>query len=42
MKCGRCKYEWVYNGKATYYACCPRCKSNVKIKKDAMKGGNDK
>ena len=24
-------YEWEYNGKNTFYGCCPRCKSSVKI-----------
>jgi len=32
-KCKRCGYEWIYLGKSEYYACCPRCKSSVKLNK---------
>jgi len=26
-----CGYEWDYNGKARFYATCPRCLRKVKI-----------
>ena len=33
MKCYHkdCGYEWDYNGKAPFYATCPRCLRKVKI-----------
>ncbi len=33
MKCYHkdCLYEWDYNGKAPFYATCPRCMRKVKI-----------
>jgi formylmethanofuran dehydrogenase subunit E len=31
LKCHRCGYEWNYQGRSEWYACCPRCKTNVKI-----------
>lgn len=32
MKCDRCSHEWRYGGRSTYYATCPNCHRNVKIK----------
>lgn len=32
LRCQNCEYEWEYNGKADYYATCPRCKSSVSVK----------
>ena len=32
MICKKCGYEWEYKGVAHYYCCCPRCRSNVRIK----------
>ena len=29
--CKRCSYKWDYKGKRTLYACCPNCKTTVKI-----------
>ncbi len=31
--CKKCGYGWDYNGKLMV-ACCPNCKSTVKIKRD--------
>jgi len=35
VKCSRasCLYEWDYNGKAKWYASCPRCHSSVNLRK---------
>jgi len=34
LKCPRkdCGYEWDYKGHAKFYASCPRCHANVRIK----------
>ena len=39
LKCQnkKCEYEWDYNGKAKFYACCPRCKGSVKIVRKEVK-----
>ena len=34
LKCKRCKYKWNYKGKSKYYACCPNCKTSVKIQNE--------
>jgi hypothetical protein len=33
IKCKRCKYEWDYNGKSEWYCSCPRCKTQISIRK---------
>jgi Zn finger protein HypA/HybF involved in hydrogenase expression len=38
IKCKRCDYEWDYKGKSVWYASCPRCKTNVRIKQDQNNG----
>lgn len=30
--CGKCNYDWSYKGKSRFYATCPMCKTNVKLK----------
>jgi len=34
VRCSRasCLYEWDYNGKAKWYASCPRCHSSVNLR----------
>jgi hypothetical protein len=32
LLCKHCLYEWEYNGKNPYRACCPRCLSSVLIR----------
>lgn len=27
-----CLYEWAYGGKSKWYASCPRCHSNIRIR----------
>jgi len=36
LKCKRptCLHEWDYKGKNTFYACCPRCKSSIRLPRD--------
>ena len=36
LKCPKkeCQYVWDYNGEADFYTSCPRCKTNVRIKKE--------
>ena len=31
LRCGRCGARWEYRGRAEVYACCPQCRSKVKI-----------
>lgn len=31
LKCGKCRYVWVYRGRLTMYATCPQCKGAVRI-----------
>ncbi len=31
LRCGRCGARWEYKGRAEVYACCPQCRSKVKI-----------
>jgi len=31
LRCGRCGARWEYMGRAEVYACCPQCRSKVKI-----------
>jgi len=31
LGCGRCRYEWNYEGKSKWYASCPRCRTTVRI-----------
>jgi hypothetical protein len=35
LKCTRidCGHEWDYKGTLKFFACCPKCKTSVKIKK---------
>jgi len=34
LKCRKpeCEYEWEYNGKAKFFACCPRCHNQVSLR----------
>ena len=40
MKCKKCGYSWEYKGKSKFYASCPRCRTNIKIKEN-LKGGKE-
>lgn len=31
LRCGRCGYEWNYEGKSEWYASCPRCRTTVRV-----------
>jgi len=33
LKCKRkgCEHEWEYKGNSRFYACCPKCKSSIRI-----------
>jgi Zn finger protein HypA/HybF involved in hydrogenase expression len=33
LKCNKCDYEWLYKGHAIYYLSCPRCRTNIKVRK---------
>jgi len=33
LKCKNCGYEWVYHGKAEWWATCPRCLRKVRVEK---------
>lgn len=37
LKCKFCKHEWDYKGEREFYASCPDCKRQVKIRE--LKGG---
>lgn len=30
--CHNCQYKWEYKGESQFYATCPRCRYNVRIK----------
>ena len=32
-KCKKCGYEWDYKGKAKYWTSCPRCRTNIDVRK---------
>ncbi len=38
IKCSnkKCEYQWDYNGKNPFYACCPRCRSSINIEKNKV------
>jgi Zn finger protein HypA/HybF involved in hydrogenase expression len=33
LTCQRCKHEWEYNGKRSYFVTCPNCRTSVSITK---------
>lgn len=43
LKCNnkQCEYEWDYQGKAKFYATCPRCLYKVKINKKKEEDKNE-
>ncbi len=36
LKCKRCGYEWEYRGRSEWYACCPRCRSQIRVRRSAQ------
>ena len=42
MRCGKCGYEWDYQGNSNYYTSCPRCRSNIRVGDGVRDGNNNK
>ena len=38
VKCTKCGYKWPYKGKSRFYACCPMCKTSIKLEGEHGKG----
>ncbi len=43
LKCKRadCGYKWKYGGYSKFYACCPKCRTSVRLTKDSIRGVQD-
>ena len=36
--CQRCGHKWNYQGKASFFTSCPRCKTSVNVRKKIKMG----
>jgi len=43
IECHKCNYRWDYKGKGEYWISCPRCRTNINIKKleEVKEDGDD-